>query len=81
MVRMYLDGQITRLDISLDFPYEIEKRYKKMLLEDSRYTELIYTRLLEDGIESAEHLSDDEFREHINRQYEDVDDIAKGGFL
>jgi len=80
MVRMYLDGQISRIELSLDFPYEIEKRYEKMLTEDSEYAELIYDRLLQDGIERGNSLSDDKFRELITRQYADVLDIASKGF-
>ena len=81
MVRMYIDGQINRTELSLDFPYELEKRYGKMLSEDSEYAELIYNRLLEDGIEHGDCLSDERFRELMSRQYEDVLSIADGGFL
>jgi hypothetical protein len=81
MVRGYLDGQIDRTALSLDFPYELENRYEKMRSENSEYAELIYDRLLEDGIYRAEHLPDDAFRKLMRRQYEDVLDIANGGFL
>jgi hypothetical protein len=81
MVREYLDGQIDRTGLSLDFQYELEKRYEKMRSEDSEYAELIYDRLLEDGVYRAERLSDEKFRELIRCQYEDVLDIANGGFL
>jgi hypothetical protein len=63
MVREYLDGQIDRTGLSLDFQYELEKRYEKMRSEDSEYAELIYDRLLEDGVYRAERLSDEKFRE------------------
>lgn len=81
MVRMYLDSQISRTELSLDFPYELKKRYMKMCSEDSEYAELIYDRLLEDGIERGDSLSDEKFRELMCRQYEDVMSIADGGFL
>jgi hypothetical protein len=81
MVRSYLDGQINRTELCLDFPYELEKRYAKMRSEDQEYAELINDRLLDDGVYRAEHLSDEEFRELIRRQFEDVLDIADGGFM
>lgn len=80
MARMFLDGQISRIDMELDFPYEIEKRYQKMYSEDRDYAELIYDRLLNDGVVNGNGLPDKEFRELIKRQYDDVLDIANGGF-
>ena len=80
MVRLYLDGQISRIDMELDFLYEIEKRYQKMCSEDREYAELIYDRLLDDGVVKGEDLPDEEFRELIKQQYKDVLDIARGGF-
>lgn len=80
MVCMYLDGKISRIELELDFPYEIEKRYSKMCSEDQEYAELINDRLVEDGVVRGENLPDDKFHKLIKRQYEDVLDIANGGF-
>lgn len=80
IIRMYLDGKISRIDLILDFPDELEKRYEKMRLEDWEYAELIYDRLLEDGIYCGDDLSDEDFRELMNDQYKDVLDIASEGF-
>jgi len=81
IIRMYLDGKISRIDLTLDFPDELEKRYEKMRLEDWEYAELIYDRLLEDGIYCGEDLSDEDFRDLMNDQYKDVLDIASEGFV
>jgi hypothetical protein len=81
IIRMYLDGKISRIDLTLDFPDELEKRYEKMRSEDSTYAELIYDRLLEDGIYCGDDLSDEDFRNLINEQYKDVLDIASEGFV
>ena len=81
MVSQYLDGQISRLDIELDFLYEVEKRYSKMCSEDREYAELINDRLLDDGVLIGYDLSDEEFHKLIKRQYEDVFDIADGCFV
>ncbi|HBV96303.1 MAG: hypothetical protein JL50_01860 [Peptococcaceae bacterium BICA1-7] len=78
---MYLDGKISRIDLTLDFPDELEKRYEKMRLEDWEYSELIYDRLLEDGIYCGDDLSDEDFRDLMKGQYKDVLDIASGGFV
>ena len=34
VVRQYLAGEMSMIDFVLDFPYEMEKRYPKMLNED-----------------------------------------------
>ena len=81
MIRMYLEGKISHIDLGLDFPDELEKRYKKMCSEDWEYAELIYNRILEDGIYRGDDLSDKDFKTLINRQYKDVLDIASEGFL
>jgi hypothetical protein len=81
MVRMYLDGKIDRIELSLDFPYELEKRFNKMCSEDRDYAELINDRLLDDGINAGDDLSDEDFYNLIDKQYNDVLDIASGGFV
>ena len=37
MTKDFLDGKIDGISYSLDFPYELEKRYKKMKKEDDDY--------------------------------------------
>lgn len=32
MTKEYLSGKIDEIDYTLDFPYELEKRYKKMMI-------------------------------------------------
>jgi hypothetical protein len=61
--------------------YEVEKRYTKMCSEDREYAELINDRLLDDGVLKGDDLSDKKFHKFIKRQYEDVLDIADGGFV
>ena len=81
MVRMYLDGKTDRIELSLDFPYELEKRFDKMRSEDQDYAELIYDRLLDDGINIGDDLSDENFYKLIKKQFNDILDIANGGFV
>lgn len=81
MVRMYLDGKIDLIDLSLDFPYEFEKRFEKMCSEDRDYAELINDRLLDNGIYAGDNLSDEKFYKLMEKQYNDVLNIANEGFL
>lgn len=81
IIRRYLDGKISRIDLTLDFPDELEKRYAKMSLEDREYAELIYDRLLVDGIYCGDDLSDEDFRDLMKGQYMDVLDIVREGFV
>lgn len=46
MTKSFLDGEIDDISYSLDFPYEVEKRYRKMVREDRDYAELIYDCLI-----------------------------------
>jgi len=46
----------------LGFPYEIEKRYRKMVREDREYAELIFDYLVEEGTNKYDDLSDTEFK-------------------
>lgn len=80
MVASYLEDEIDRMELELDVPYELEKRYRRMVAEDRQFAELIYDRIIEDGINCADHLSDAQLKDLIRRQYEYVLDIAAGGF-
>ncbi len=42
MIKEFLSGEIDDIAYTLDFPYELEMRYKKMLKEDDDYCEMIY---------------------------------------
>src|SRR5690554_4967128 len=78
MTKDYLDGKIDVTSYRLDFPYELETRYKKMLRENRLMAELIYDCLVEDGVFLYDELSDEDFEDQIRRQYEFVDDVYHG---
>lgn len=80
MTKEFLDGKINEIAYTLDFPYELEKRYKKMHREDDDYCELIYEYLYEEGIAIFNELSDSEFKKLIRKQYNYIKKIAKEGF-
>ncbi|MDU5723929.1 MAG: hypothetical protein E6Z86_17600 [Clostridium butyricum] len=60
-----ITGKIDEIAYTLDFPYELEKRYNKMHREDDDYCEWIYECLYEEGIALFNNLSDDEFKKLI----------------
>ncbi|QAA31027.1 hypothetical protein [Clostridium manihotivorum] len=80
MTKNFLGGKIDEIAYTLDFPYELEKRYKKMHKEDDDYAELIYECLYEEGICFFNDLSDSEFKKLIRKQYNYIKQIAKEGF-
>jgi len=80
MTKDYLSGKIDIIDYSLDFPYELERRYEKMHREDEDYSELIYECLYEEGVARYNELSDEEFKKLIRKQYNYIRKIAKEGF-
>ena len=80
MTKSFLDGEIDCMSYFLDFPYEVEKRYKKMVREDRDYAELIYECLLEEGTDKFNELSDAQFMKLIRKQYKYIKDVANEGF-
>ena len=72
MVREYLDGEMDKISFQLDFPYEIEQRYRKMAREDPDYADMIYFYLVEQGTDLAYGMSDTAFKELIRKQYSNV---------
>ncbi len=80
MTKEFLSDEIDGIAYTLDFPYELEQRYKKMHREDDDYCELIYECLYEEGIAIYNELSDDEFKKLIRKQYNYIKKIAKEGF-
>jgi hypothetical protein len=80
MTKEFLDGKMDSVSYSLDFPYELQKRYKKMNQEDDDYCYLIYEDLYEDGVARFDELSETEFKKLIRKHYNYIKKIAKEGF-
>ena len=81
MTKSFLDGEIDIIDFYLDFPYEIEKRYRKMVREDRDYAELIFDYLVEEGTNKYNDLSDAQFKRLIRKQYKYIKGVASEGFF
>lgn len=80
MTKEFLSGKIDAISYTLDFPHELEQRYKKMHREDDDYCELIYECLYEEGIDLYNELSDADFKKLIRKQYNYIKKIEKEGF-
>ncbi|OLN29499.1 hypothetical protein [Desulfosporosinus metallidurans] len=81
MTKSFLDGEINCMSYFLDFPYEVEKRYRKMVREDRDYADLILECLVEEGTDKFNELSDAQFKRLIKKQYKYIKDVASEGFL
>jgi len=80
MTKSFLDGKIDCMTYFLDFPYEVETRYRKMLREDREYADLILECLVEEGTDQFNKLSDAEFKKLIRKQYKYILDVASERF-
>lgn len=78
MTKSYLDGKLDSVAYRLDFPYELETRYKKLLKEDRELAELIYDCLVENGVNLYDDLTEEEFKEKITQEYKYVNGIYQG---
>lgn len=81
MTKSFLAGEIDSINYYLDFPFEVEKRYQKMIREDREYADLIFECLVEEGIGKFDDLSDAQFTKLIKKQYTYIQDVASEGFL
>lgn len=63
MTKSYLDGNLDSAIYSLDFPYEVETRYKAILKEDRVLAEIIYDCLVEDGVNLYDDLTEEQFKD------------------
>lgn len=78
MTKSYLNGKIDSMTYSLDFPHEVEIRYKSLLKEDRELAEIIYDCLVEDGVYLYDDLTEEKFKEKITKAYEYIQDIYEG---
>ena len=80
MTKSFLDGETDCMSYFLDFPYEVETRFRKMVREDRDYAELILDCLVEEGTDRFNELSDAQFKKLIRKQYKYIKDVVNEGF-
>lgn len=78
MTKAYLDGELDSVSYSLDFPYEVETRYKMLLKEDRALAQIIYDCLVEEGVNLYQDITEEEFKDKIKNEYEFIRDIVEG---
>ena len=81
MTKSFLDGETNSMSYFLDFPYEVETRYRKMGRENREYADLILECLVEEGTDKFNELSDAQFKRLIRKQYKYIKDVASDGFF
>ena len=64
----FVEGDISRFQMELDFPAELEDCYPAMLEENSALAEMLKTKLISEGIDCADQLDDGEFYELIREK-------------
>ena len=80
LVNEYVLGKGTRSNFELEFEIEFEARYKRMTREDREYAEVFYDWIYVGGIDAGANMTDATFKRLLKRQYNEVKDIADGGF-
>lgn len=78
MTKAYLDGELDSVSYSLDFPYEVETRYKMLLKEDRALAQIIYDCLVEEGVNLYQDITEEEFKDKIKNEYEFIKDVMQG---
>ncbi len=78
MTKAYVDGELDSVSYSLDFPYEVETRYKMLLKEDRALAQIIYDCLVEEGVNLYQDITEEEFKDKIKNEYEFIRDIVEG---
>ena len=78
MVRRYLKGKTDTETFCRDFPNEVVCRYGKMAEEDRKDAGIILYWLVENGTDRRKKLSEEDFRNLIQQQY---DNIMNGVYL
>ena len=80
-VKEYLDGEKERWEFDLDFDYELMNHWDKMCREDEEYASVFNEWIAESGVDVGRELSDRDYKELIQKQYDEVKDIASSGFF
>ena len=75
--KAYADGTGYDLGFELDYGYELEKRYDKMVKENPTIAALIYDRLVREGSDYATCEKTEDLRKRIRREYDYVMSVYK----
>lgn len=79
VLREYLDGQISRFELEMDFPIELARLLDEEELrpEERDLAENLSTAVVTDGIEAGEELDDGEFYALMEQQMRSVPGLVE----
>ena len=80
-VKLYLDGNLSRMEFELDFNYYIMQHYDKMAREHREFAEAFYYYVSDCGFDKGHGLSDIQFKKLIRKQYREVMDAVQTGLF
>jgi len=75
MIQSFINGDIGMIDFYLDFQYELELRYQKMLKEDDFITDQIYYLIMDKCISRYYETSDQDFKQAVEEAYEEINNL------
>lgn len=79
ILREYLDGQVSRFELEMDFPVELARLLDEEGLrpEERELAESLSVAVVTDGIEAGEELDDGEFYSLMEQQMRSVPGLAE----
>ena len=80
-VNDFLEGRLDRFFFELDFDHNLMTHFAKMKREDPEYAEAFAYYISDFGVDCGNALTDDEYKELIQRQYDELLDVAMGRFI
>lgn len=80
-VKDFVEGRTERLEFDLDFPYNIKKRYPKMLRECPDLADCFSCYLVEQGYDEGQVLDDDDYKELMRERFEQFMSVFDDGIL
>ncbi|MCF7924815.1 MAG: hypothetical protein K9L64_06920 [Candidatus Izimaplasma sp.] len=78
LTKAFLEGHMTDIDFKLDFSYEIDLRYRKMVKEDDYLADVIYFYIYEEGIDKHYDDTDDSLFQVIEENFHEILNICLG---
>ena len=77
----FLEGRMKRWEFDIDFDHHIITRFAKMERENPEFAEAFGYYISTCGVDRGDGLSDAAYKKLIREQYEELLDVAEGGFL
>ena len=79
-VRKFINGKMERWEFDLDFNHYFIERYDGMMREDCDFAEAFAFYVSEYGVDVGGGMDDDEYRDLIRSQYNELLAVAREGY-